>query len=50
MSSQLEPPQLSVGDPAPGLHVEEWLNGAPVAALAPGAIYLCVTACNFWIL
>lgn len=36
--------ELTIGSPAPALEVEAWLKGEPVAAFAPGRIYLV----EFW--
>lgn len=35
---------LMLGEPAPGLHVEKWIKGEPVAGYRPGNIYLI----EFW--
>jgi len=36
--------ELTIGSPAPALDVEAWLKGEPIAAFAPGRIYLV----EFW--
>jgi thiol-disulfide isomerase/thioredoxin len=40
----LDTPTLTIGSPAPALEVEAWLKGEPVAAFAPGRIYIV----EFW--
>jgi thiol-disulfide isomerase/thioredoxin len=37
-------PRLKVGDPAPPLQVDRWLQGKPVERLQPGTVYLI----EFW--
>jgi len=37
-------PTLKVGDPAPTLHVAEWVKGKPVERFEPGKVYLV----EFW--
>ncbi|MHC5211812.1 MAG: hypothetical protein ACYTG2_13920 [Planctomycetota bacterium] len=39
-----EEADLGLGDPAPALHVAEWVKGAPVQAFVPGHVYLV----EFW--
>ena len=37
-------PMLNIGDPAPPLHVREWLKGSPVQTFEKGKVYVV----EFW--
>jgi hypothetical protein len=37
-------PRLSIGDPAPPIHINTWVKGTPVKELAKGKVYVI----DFW--
>src|SRR4051812_10960880 len=44
LAAEWERPKLIVGDPAPALQVEKWIQGEPVSKFETGKVYLV----EFW--